>query len=90
MTSIKYFLFFAITAIAFSGCTLPGSPSDTDRDGIADFRDVCKVTPAGATVDRHGCAIDEDFDGVIDLYDKCPNTSASQLVDQTGCTIREL
>ncbi len=64
--------------------------SDTDKDGVANFKDVCKATPIGAQVNKQGCALDSDFDGVIDLYDKCPNTTASELVDKYGCTKKVL
>ncbi len=82
-------LIFAI--FYFTGCvTNSVSSSDIDKDGVSDYRDVCKNTPFGAKVNRHGCALDTDFDGVIDLYDQCSGTTASQLVDEAGCTIREL
>jgi len=85
MTKIQYLTLGTILAVTLSGCAISNMSSDTDRDGVADFRDVCKVTPLGAKVDQHGCALDKDFDGVIDLYDQCQNTTASQLVDKTGC-----
>ncbi len=75
----------------FSGCALTNKFSyDTDKDGVANYKDICKVTPIGAKVDKYGCALDEDFDGVIDMYDKCPRTKASELVDGTGCTIKKI
>ena len=84
----KYYLLFGTFAIAllFAGCSFSNLSSDTDRDGVANFEDVCKATPAGAQVDKQGCALDSDFDGVIDLYDKCSGTTASELVNQDGCT----
>ena len=33
------------------------TPPDADQDGIADVRDNCPLTPAGATTDNHGCVI---------------------------------
>ena len=33
------------------------APPDADQDGIADVRDNCPLTPAGATTDNHGCVI---------------------------------
>lgn len=90
VTRLRYVTIGAILAVTLSGCSFSNMSSDTDRDGVADFRDVCKVTPLGAKVDQHGCALDKDFDGVIDLYDKCPNTTASQLINKHGCTINEL
>ena len=82
----------ALSAIfLFSGCTVTNQPlHDADKDGVADYRDVCKVTPYGAKVNKYGCALDEDFDGVVDMYDKCPGTKASELVDETGCTIQKI
>lgn len=64
--------------------------SDTDKDGVVDYKDMCKFTPNGAQVNKFGCALDQDFDGVIDLYDICPDTTASELVDKNGCTIKKL
>jgi len=85
-------IIITISAIAFfSGCVASSLASqDDDRDGVPNYKDVCKHTPIGAEVNRHGCALDTDFDGVIDLYDKCPNTTASELVNQYGCTIKVL
>jgi len=87
---IKIVLLIA-TIFLFSGCAISSlGAQDGDKDGVADFKDVCKHTPIGAQVDKHGCALDSDFDGVIDLYDKCPNTTASELVNPQGCTVKEL
>jgi hypothetical protein len=88
----KIKIILTITAIfLFSGCAISSlSTQDRDNDGVPDFKDVCKHTPIGAQVDKHGCALDSDFDGVIDLYDKCPNTTASELVNPQGCTVKEL
>ncbi len=90
MTRIKSFLPLAallfITGCSFSNPTI----SDNDRDGVADYKDICKSTPSGSKVDKYGCALDQDFDGIIDLYDKCPNTTASQLVDKNGCMIEKI
>lgn len=33
------------------------APPDADQDGIADVRDNCPATPAGATTDNHGCVL---------------------------------
>jgi OOP family OmpA-OmpF porin len=61
-----------------------GCPKDTDRDGVADYKDKC-VTPAGVSVDATGCAIDSDGDGVSDAADQCPGTPAGTKVDAFGC-----
>ncbi|NOX15941.1 MAG: hypothetical protein GXP61_07955 [Epsilonproteobacteria bacterium] len=91
MTKRYYLLFggFAL-ALLFTGCSFTNLSGDTDRDGVANYKDICKATPAGAKVDAQGCALDTDFDGVIDLYDKCPGTTASQLVNKYGCTQKVL
>lgn len=88
----RYYLLFGGFALVllFTGCSFSNMTSDTDKDGVANFKDVCKATPIGAQVNKQGCALDSDFDGVIDLYDKCPNTTASELVDKYGCTKKVL
>jgi len=60
---------------------------DNDKDGIPNYKDKCPNTPAGAKVDKNGCAIDSDKDGVIDLYDVCPNTPLGVKVNSKGCGI---
>ena len=91
---IKKTLFIAgFISIALSGCAYKqaqSSNADSDQDGIVNYKDLCKNTPKGASVNKYGCSLDSDFDGVIDLYDKCPNTSASDLVNSSGCTIKTL
>ncbi len=52
--------------------------SDADGDGISGCFDRCPNTPAGATVDSHGCPMDTDGDGVADYLDK-------QLITPTEC-----
>src|SRR6266568_1446364 len=65
-----------------------GAPSkDSDHDGVADNKDACPDTPAGATVDSKGCPIDSDRDGVPDGIDKCPGTPVGARVDATGCPV---
>jgi hypothetical protein len=88
----KYYLLFGSIALAllFTGCSFSALSGDSDRDGVANFKDICKATPVGAQVDKQGCALDSDFDGVINLYDKCPGTTASELVNPQGCTIKKL
>src|SRR6266550_98723 len=65
--------------------TGPSGFRDADQDGIADKKDACPGTPAGATVDATGCPVDSDHDGVPDGIDKCPNTPAGTEVDTAGC-----
>jgi len=63
-----------------------GAPSaDEDHDGVSDKKDECPGTPAGAKVDKRGCAADDDKDGVINGIDVCPNTPAGATVDARGC-----
>ncbi|HXF95806.1 MAG TPA: OmpA family protein, partial [Gemmatimonadales bacterium] len=64
-----------------------GPVVDTDRDGIADRRDACPATPAGAVVDPQGCPADSDGDQVFNGLDACPNTPAGVTVDRTGCPV---
>jgi outer membrane protein OmpA-like peptidoglycan-associated protein len=66
---------------------MPNRAQDTDRDGVADRKDDCPGTPAGAVVDRDGCAIDSDGDGVADGIDRCPDTPAGWPVDSVGCPL---
>ncbi|MFN8589063.1 MAG: OmpA family protein [Candidatus Eisenbacteria bacterium] len=64
-----------------------GKPVDTDGDGVADKKDKCPGTPAGATVDVNGCPSDSDKDGVYDGLDQCPGTPAGVKVDAKGCPV---
>ncbi len=67
----------------------PAPPPDGDNDGIADTRDQCPNTPAGATVNSVGCSAsqrDTDNDGVKDNLDQCDNTPAGETVDGNGCS----
>ncbi len=63
--------------------------ADIDGDGVIDKNDECPGTPAGARVDRRGCAVDSDGDGVNDEWDDCPNTEprAAGRVDIFGCPV---
>lgn len=63
-------------------------PPDADGDGVADARDACPGTAAGAEVDAQGCSAaqrDSDGDGVNDAADACPGTPAGVAVDASGC-----
>lgn len=77
--------------IVLAGCATPGNSSiDSDKDGVANYMDVCPNTPTLALVDKYGCALDSDKDGVIDLYDKCPNTPITDLVNKNGCSVKTI
>lgn len=60
---------------------------DSDKDGVVDSLDRCPNTPAGITVDSHGCPLDSDNDGVSDALDRCPNTPSGVTVDAYGCPL---
>lgn len=62
-----------------------GAPRDSDQDGVADKRDQCPDTPAGALVDQTGCPSDGDRDGVLNGLDACPETPPGAVVDPLGC-----
>jgi len=63
----------------------PSAYRDGDKDGIADRRDTCPGTPAGAVVDPQGCPGDSDRDKVYNGLDACPNTVEGAEVDARGC-----
>ncbi len=74
----------AMLSIAFGG--QPGTPKDSDKDGVPDKTDLCPNTPLGTAVDANGCPYgDADKDGVTDNLDKCPNTPMGATVDAMGC-----
>ncbi len=64
-----------------------GAVVDLDQDRVADRRDACPGTPAGATVDPQGCPSDSDRDTVFNGLDSCPNTPVGAQVDRTGCPL---
>ena len=74
----------AALSLAFGG--KPGTPKDTDKDGVPDKTDLCPDTPLGTAVDANGCPFgDADKDGVTDNLDTCPNTPMGATVDAKGC-----
>lgn len=64
-----------------------GPPRDNDRDRVANKRDRCPDTPAGARVDSQGCPTDADRDGVYDGLDACDATPSGAMVDERGCPL---
>jgi outer membrane protein OmpA-like peptidoglycan-associated protein len=64
-----------------------GPPRDDDRNLVANKRDTCPGTPAGAVVDERGCPADGDGDAVFDGLDTCPGTAEGAEVDAVGCAI---
>ena len=74
-----------VGSLGLSIFTGPSAFRDSDQDGIADRKDACPGTPAGAVVDARGCPSDSDRDKVYDGLDACPNTVAGAEVDARGC-----
>ncbi len=73
---------------AASGFVIGGAVcalSDTDGDGVKNFKDECRGTVAGAIVDERGCEKDSDGDGVVDRLDECPGTPQGVRVNDRGC-----
>jgi len=70
---------------AFGKGGAPKQIADSDGDGVADRKDKCPDTPAGAKVDEKGCPFDTDGDGVLDGIDQCPDTIKGWPVDEKGC-----
>ena len=60
-----------------------GKMKDADGDGVADRKDKCANTPAGALVDASGCIIDKDKDGIADNLDACPDKAG--MASFKGC-----
>ena len=61
--------------------------SDTDADGVKNYKDDCRGTAAGGIVDDRGCEVDSDGDGLVDRLDECPGTTPGARVDARGCEI---
>lgn len=76
-----------VASFGMSFFAFGGRPADRDGDGVADSRDKCAATVAGATVDATGCPSDTDRDGSFNGLDVCPNTPAGAQVDRTGCPV---
>ncbi len=84
----KLSIFSLFLVLLISGCAQSSLPLDSDSDGVPNYMDICKNTPALAVVDKFGCALDSDHDGVINLYDKCPHTPILNIVNRNGCSIK--
>jgi len=74
-----------VGSLGLSIFTGPSGFRDADVDGIADRKDACPGTPAGAVVDARGCPSDSDRDKVYNGLDACPNTVENAEVDARGC-----
>src|SRR6267143_1351200 len=74
-----------VGSLGLSIFTGPSAFRDADLDGIADRKDACPGTPAGAVVDARGCPSDSDGDKVYNGLDACPNTPLGAEVDARGC-----
>lgn len=61
--------------------------SDTDADGVKNYKDDCRGTAEGGIVDARCCEIDSDGDGVVDRLDECPETPRGVVVNERGCEI---
>ncbi|WP_300570794.1 OmpA family protein [Flavobacterium sp.] len=64
-----------------------GNSKDSDNDGVSDSRDNCPDTPAGVSVDKHGCPLDKDADGIADYLDTCPDVAGLKMLN--GCPDRD-
>lgn len=60
------------------------APPDADQDGIADVRDNCPATPAGATTDNHGCVLKS---AVIRLENLLFETNSSAITSGSDKTL---
>ena len=74
-----------VGSLGLSIFTGPSAFRDADLDGVADRKDACAGTPAGAVVDARGCPSDSDRDKVYNGLDACPNTVEGAEVDARGC-----
>ena len=59
-------------------------PTDTDMDGVIDFFDQEKATPAGYAVDTRGVTLDSDADGYPNSKDKEPYSAPGFKVNGDG------
>jgi len=71
------------------------TPSDSDRDGVYDYADMCPNSPLGSQVNLSGCPIkvarvykDSDGDTIPDSIDVCPDTPLGVGVNERGCPVR--
>lgn len=83
--SVAVLLLLATALLPAGVLAAPAPGYDGDADGREDTVDACPLSPAGAIVDRQGCALDEDIDGTADGVDRCPNTPLGAAVDARGC-----
>ena len=72
-------------AVSIEPAAVEAPPStDSDDDGVPDYKDRSPNTPSGVAVDADGRPLDADSDGVPDYIDLSPNTPYSIKVDPRG------
>jgi len=79
----------AVVGVRF-GRRVPGRDryTDTDSDGVPDYRDDCKQIPEDydGFQDEDGCPeVDNDEDGIVDNLDECPMHAEEPGGDGDGC-----
>lgn len=81
---LQYSFGAAAAPMAAAVTAAPVDETDSDGDGVADYRDGCPNTPRGSVVDSIGCVPDADRDGITDDRDQCPGTWGAE-VYADGC-----
>ena len=64
-------------------------PVDSDKDGVPDDVDACRLVPGVA--DASGCPADADKDGIPDADDACPKEAGPKSLDpaKNGCAVKD-
>ncbi len=55
-----------------AGVDKEGCPKDSDGDGVGDYFDKCPNTPAGVTVDKHGCGKASEYKMELEVDEEIP------------------